>query len=114
MPYKDIEQRKAHRRERYRKYKQQGLCVRCGKTTLNDNFRCVTCIYKAIMDCKRYDSKHKQEKVEYNYKKTMVRIKEGKCPRCNAPLIDEETKYCFACTTKTRPVKGVIKYEIAD
>lgn len=130
MPYKDKEVGDEHRRKRYRIYKQEGLCIRCGNPT-SVKSRCTSCIekekaqyrqrysnpinrYIGIMRCKQYDSEHKKEKGEYDRKKAEQRIKERKCPRCGVPLIEEELTYCFACNTKTRPIKGVLKYETAE
>lgn len=68
------------------------------------------------MCAKEWRENHPAEVKLRNDNQRRKYIKEHRCCRCSAPLIEDEVKYCFSCRAISHQMgmKGVLKYETAN
>ncbi len=120
MPYKDKEDKNQWQIGWRKKHKEMGLCHDCSRKSLFGLSLCLLHHEHLISYGKVWRDNHRKEIKKYHSMKRTQRIKEGKCIRCGAPLLDEEPKYCVNCMSRTSEesslaqIKGVLKYETAE
>ena len=94
-----------------------GLCMNCNRKAILGHTRCAIHLFKSAFSARKHYEEHRNHKLEYLEKRQQSRLIEGKCFTCGAPLIEDESKYCFACKSRPRRqvlIKGVLKYETAS
>ena len=99
MPFKNPETRKAWRRQRYAKHRAMGLCTDCLRKAFPHSSRCLTCLYAHSLAEARYRRLHREHYQRAARADRELRQREGRCIRCGAPLIEDETRYCMACVS---------------
>lgn len=93
------------------KRKGNGLCPSCGQEPIIGLLYCSSCLYKSSVKKKKYRQTH----FAFLREKALIWRKQyletNRCYRCGAPLMEDESKYCFACMAgRTIPIiKGVLK-----
>ena len=103
-------------RRSYQNHKEQGLCPSCGGKSIQGESGCGICLNKERIRSRKYYQQNRELHNERVRKCHQFYLDNGGCFNCGAPLIEGESKYCFACMAKwhTSIIKGVLKYEIAD
>ena len=109
-------QRNLDSQKHFEKYRKQQLCYRCGMKATPGYAFCANCSYKDNFRERKYRQENREFLSPCGRKVKQKRLKEGRCYKCGAPLMEDESKYCFACTCNynTSTMKGVLKYETAD
>jgi hypothetical protein len=103
---RDVLRKRELRQER----KGKGLCIDCGKPAFPGVVRCVGCLYKRKQSQVAYKRRNREVEAQKDRERRAKWIQEGRCGRCGAPLIENETNYCSACLAgRHQPViKGVV------
>lgn len=77
--------RNEYLKQRYKKFRENGLCAKCGKPLDRDGSLCVSC-----------NSKRKT----YNRETYKALQEVGICPRCRKNKLYGDEKWCIECTAK--------------
>lgn len=90
--------------ERYRKYRSQGLCGKCGKTCFMNSHLCEH-HYKIYRRAKiKYQIKHNSRLVKERKEKRKIALENGKCVNCfNNELYS--VVYCKDCLQRYNELK---------
>jgi len=100
---------KIRKRELRQEWKGKGLCIDCGKPAFPGAVRCANCLYRLRISNRAYKRRNRESYMMKDRERRARWIQEGRCGRCGAPLIENETNYCLACLAgRHQPViKGV-------
>ena len=107
---KDKERKRRVALDWYTSHKEKGLCVICNKKALVGYTQCVYHLYKGSLKSQKYAQGHRQlETVRHIEWRDRMRL-DGRCIKCGAPLIEEESVYCMNCSMclyKSYPKKNM-------
>lgn len=100
----------AKRRARRKLRKALGQCIDCGEPTSEGITRCAFCNREKQYYDGLYRDRHRDKLARENRERRQRWQEEGRCLRCGAPLIEDETEYCMACQAgRHEPIiKGAI------
>ena len=94
------------------KQKDQGLCRDCPRPVLPGRVQCIIhnekyrfCAQEYLKDPKKY-----QRQCERNRKQKELYRKTNRCPKCSAPLGEQDKGYVGCVNCRDRSVYGVPKY----
>ena len=116
MPYKDKKKAREYMRQWRQNHKDLGLCWSCNKSVIEGLTECPTHHQQHLIRKKRDYMKYRASDLLW-LKQRQERFRlEGKCIRCGAPLMADESTFCFACRASYHQIqiKGVLKYETAN
>ena len=84
---------KTKKKEKYRKRKEAGLCVRCGKLVYKKYAMCYECLIKDRRKVERYRKKKREESGIFYDDYRQYRLENGLCYFCGKPVV-EGKKVC--------------------
>ncbi len=79
------------------RHRELGLCQNCSRVALRGLSYCLYHLLTHRVSAIKYRNQRKKELANKEKERRGIRLAEGKCIACGAPLLEDEIKYCVSC-----------------